>query len=163
GTKYLAAYVTNNGAINHAGTGDVSLSGGLTNVGTYDLQGDAGWGAPSLQEFLNQGVLRKSDGSGTATWGGFRNVGGTVDGHSGTLHLEFVGESTGLAVNVDTDATVTLEDGYGGLSGTFIGTYSGTGGGKVRFESGLLRIGGGGATFNFPDGMFEWTGGVLST
>src|SRR5262249_51952049 len=124
GTKYLAAYVTNNGVINHAGTGDVSLSGGLTNVGTYDLQGDAGWGAPSLQEFLNQGVLRKSDGSGTATWGGFRNVGGTVDVHSGTLHLEFVGESTGLAVNVDTDATVTLEDGYGGLSGTFIGTYS---------------------------------------
>lgn len=164
-TKVLAAHLFNHGTVTHTGTGAVDLNGGeFTNgVGAiYDLQSDAGWSAPSTQQFINQGEFRKTGGTGTTIWGGFRNIGGTLNVESGTLCLQLVGETTGLAPHINDGAAITLENRFGDTGGgRLIGSYSGTGGGQVRFESGLLRISG--ATFDFPEGMFRWTGGTLVT
>ena len=40
--------------------------------------------------------------------------------------------------------------------------YTGSGGGQVEFSGGTLIIGTGGATFDFPQGLFQWTGGTIT-
>ncbi|HLQ43668.1 MAG TPA: hypothetical protein VK137_02980, partial [Planctomycetaceae bacterium] len=42
------------------------------------------------------------------------------------------------------------------------GNDTGSDGGTVSLASGTLFIGSAGATFNFPVGLFQWTGGILS-
>ena len=47
--------------------------------------------------------------------------------------------------------------------GTLAGAYAGSGGGTVTLSLGQLNIGAGGATFDFPSTMFQWTGGTINT
>ena len=51
----------------------------------------------------------------------------------------------------------------GGASFTITGSYTGSGDGQVRFDSGTLTPRVGGATFNFPQGFFNWSGNSNST
>ncbi len=44
---------------------------------------------------------------------------------------------------------------------TVTGTYTGSGGGQVDLSSGGLTIGAAGAAFDFPQGFFQWTGGLI--
>ncbi len=44
---------------------------------------------------------------------------------------------------------------------TLEGTFTGAGQGTVLFDSGFLSTGPQGATFNFPAGLFQWTGGTI--
>ena len=41
------------------------------------------------------------------------------------------------------------------------GTYTGSGAGTIRVRAGVLQVGAAGATFNFPPGLFQWTGGII--
>ena len=43
------------------------------------------------------------------------------------------------------------------------GPYTGTGGGTLALEAWQFDALTGGATFDFPDGMFQWTGGTIDT
>ena len=45
-------------------------------------------------------------------------------------------------------------------SGTVAGSFAGTGSGTVSMNNGTLKIGSGGATFDFPAGMFQWSGTI---
>ena len=60
-------------------------------------------------------------------------------------------------------ATLTLEGAANALSGgTMDGSFAGTGSGGVSLANGTLSIGSAGATFNFPAGMFNWSGGAIA-
>jgi hypothetical protein len=50
----------------------------------------------------------------------------------------------------------------GGTTRTYVGDYTGSGEGTIRFGSGLLQVGAVGASFNFPGTLFQWSGGALS-
>jgi hypothetical protein len=65
----------------------------------------------------------------------------------------------GVTLNVARAATVDLTDGQ---TVTYSGTLTGSGSGTVQLSSGILAIGIGGATFDFPGSMFQWTGGAVS-
>src|SRR5262249_46216279 len=105
----------------------------------------------------------KSAGTGSTTMNrnvSFNNaVGGVVNVLSGTLALGY-GTSAGESFGVSSGAVLDLTN---GASETFTGTYTGSGGGPVQLSRGTLNVGAGGATFNFPGGMFQWTGGVIDT
>ena len=45
----------------------------------------------------------------------------------------------------------------------YSGSYTGSGGGTISLASGTLTLGASGATFDFPSGMFQWTGGTINT
>ena len=61
-----------------------------------------------------------------------------------------------------TDGTLTLAGVSNQWAGaTVSGTYTGSGGGTIALASGTLDIDAGGAVFDFPDGMFQWTGGDI--
>ena len=153
----------------------------LASAGTLDLQSDAGLtGTGSLQ---NAGTLKKSAGSGTSTIAvavtstgtvavqsgtlalgtNFTNQGGTLDAESGTLlvpstNVAWTGGGTFTAA---AGATLQLAP-VGGNGISLAGTYTGSGAGQVQFSGGTLLTGTGGATFNFPAGLFQWTGGTIT-
>ena len=91
----------------------------------------------------------------------FNNQGGTVAATAGTLSITGGGTDTGGTYNALTGATVNL-NGTGGTTPTLTGTYTGSGGGTVGLPGGTIAIGTGGATFNFPAGLFQWTGGTIA-
>lgn len=163
-TKTLFGYLVNHGTVTHGGTGNLFLSAaaGFMNAGTYNFTDDGDFTASSTQELVNTGTLEKSGGAGISS-ALFRNTGGSVVVHTGTLGLQFVNETTGIPFTVDSGAVATMEQFASSATGVISGTYTGTGGGHVRFETGTLRVGTAGATFDFPDGMFEWTAGSLNT
>ncbi len=68
------------------------------------------------------------------------------------------GAGTGATFNVAQGADLDLT---GGHTVTYTGAYSGTGPGTVSLASGTLSVGAGGATFNFPGALLQWTGGSL--
>ena len=49
----------------------------------------------------------------------------------------------------------------GGQTVTYSGTLTGSGDGTVQFSGGTLAVGVGGLTLNFPEGLFQWTGGQM--
>ena len=51
----------------------------------------------------------------------------------------------------------------GGNTVSYAGAYTGSGGGTVALSSGQINIAAGGATFEFPAGLFQWTGGTINT
>jgi hypothetical protein len=165
--KYLgaAAALDNNGMILHRGAGPLTLAGNalLRNRagGVYDFQGDADltWGQTGTAPVLtNEGTLRKSIGSGVSVVSGdFRNEGGLIDVQAGQLQLQSTGTSTGGTFTVATGATLDLT---GGASPTYQGTYAGSGAGMIVLGSGTLHPGSG-ATFAFPAGLLQWTGGTI--
>jgi hypothetical protein len=142
----------------------------LNNTGLYDIQenGEAMrlFGGSTLARAFNNantGILRKSGPAtvGTATLGSvpFNNAAtGTVDVRSGTLSLSGGGTDAGGTFTFQNGGVLDLT---GGSSPTLTGSYTGSGAGTVSLANGALVIGASGATFNFPAGLFQWTGGNI--
>ena len=171
--KGLGGVLNNAGTIVHAGTGNLTLvtaNGVLNNLpgGLYDLQGDVNFsGNAFISTFNNAGTLRKSAGAGISTNIGvdFQNIGGTIDVRTGEFQLKAsvnpAAASTGGTFLVAKDALLGLNGANAFEHMVLRGTYSGSGEGFVQFDTGVMQVGAGGATFNFPPGMFQWTGGTI--
>jgi RHS repeat-associated protein len=153
------------GAVTWAGTGTLYSSNAAVvhNRGTWDAQADARFAAwtGARGTFHNHGTLRRSAGAGIADFDGvsFNNPGGAIDVQSGTLDLSG-GTSTGGAFTVAPGAVLDLSD--SNESQTVTGAYTGSGGGAVRLSAGTLAVGAAGASFDFPAGMLQWTGGTIA-
>lgn len=169
-TKFLGGVLNNQGIIVHGGSGNLAAGAGAGVIanqsgGVYDVRADV---IVAPRTFVNaEGALvRKSVGTGVAALapGTLRNEGGTVEVQSGTLRLTEApggprGTNTGGAFQVATGAVLDLT---GGTTVRYAGNYSGSGEGTVQVADGLLAVQPAGATFNFPAGMFHWTGGVIN-
>ena len=166
------------GAINNAGTFiqsgvvalDVSGSAAFTNLpgAVFDFQGDGAIfeiGSPNL--FLNRGTLRKSQGTYSAIHAsGFNTGGGTIDVQSGMLGIG-AGTNEGGNFKIAAGATLDLTDGAhnccGGGGAAYKGSFSGSGAGTVLLAARIFAVDPAGATFDFPAGMLQWTGGAIAS
>ncbi|MCB1121991.1 MAG: LEPR-XLL domain-containing protein, partial [Verrucomicrobiae bacterium] len=169
GLKFLSGTLNNSGTIIHT-DGVLAFSGGVLNNQSgalFDFAGDSSlrWWS-GTQDFNNSGTVRKTGGTGVSsmTGGGsgisFNNTAnGVIEVQTGTLMLNGSGFSSGGTFTVSTDAALDLTG--GSTSNTFAGTYVGSGGGEILLQSGRLNLGEN-TVFNFPSGMFRWTGGSLS-
>ena len=171
----------NQGAIVQDGLSNLTLTVGsaaeLQNQGSYTFQGDGTISEGTTQGCFGiltneaSGTIKKAGGTGTSTiscpWA---NTGGTIDVQTGTISLatpisaisvdgKNISTSTGGTFNVAADAVLDLTG--GATAGLYTGTYTGSGAGKISLKSGTLVIGPGGATFNFPVGLFQWSGGTI--
>lgn len=133
--------------------------------GVYILSGDVTLSNNTgTSRFDNVGTFRKSAGAGTSALSGsltFMNLGGTIDVQAGTLTLRG-GTSTGGTYTVVPGSLLNLT---GGQTQTYTGTYTGSGGGTIQLDgggadTGKIAAGAGGATLNFPAGLFKWKNGA---
>lgn len=155
-----AIAIINYGLIRHTGAGRLQKPVINQAGGVYDLQTDADI---QTNPFTNYGILRKSGGAGTSEFIGsvLTNEGGTVDVQTGTLVLggfQTTLTSTGGHFIVASGAVLQLPH------GTYAGNHTGEGAGLVRLaiDRGVMAsIGTGGATFNLPPGLLEWTTGSI--
>ena len=186
----LAAQGTNE-SISSTDSNNNPLGGTFENAGTLTLQGPSGFylddkvvldnpvggslqfagsatGDPGLfvgnstPSFTNEGTIEKTSGAGASQIAvPFTYTSGPIKVDSGTLMLDpSSAQIAGTSFTVAAGATLDLA---GNTTGNvFTGTFSGTGGGTVLLENGWLDVGGAGATFNFPTGMFRWTGGSIN-
>lgn len=163
----IAGAINNSGVINHIGDGPLRFfNATVTNTGVYNLQSDA-----DLQRFGTDAFINTATGVFTKTGGAdvsvidipFSNTAASsrIDVQSGTILLRR-GANSGGTFNVSTGAVLNLA---GGTSSevSLAGNYSGVGGGAVRLSSGRIETGTGGATFNFPAGLFRWEGGAIGS
>ncbi len=169
------------GQINNAGTFiqsgvvalDLSGSATFTNLpgALFDFQGDGAIFDAALDagphRFISRGTLRKSQGTySRIEASGFNTSGGTVEVLSGTLGIAS-GINEGGNFNVAAGAILDLTDGLNnfprGFNVTYKGSFTGAGAGTVLVAGNFLTIDPGGATFNFPNGLFQWTGGLIGT
>jgi hypothetical protein len=167
--KILDRTLDNAGTINYLG-GDLFFgrqSVGVINNqagGTFNVQGAGSFLVNELpphgfdHAFNNLGTFNYDSPGGTSFGGSvpFNNQGGTINVLQGTFGLG-PGVSTDGTFNVMTTSAV-LRLGQPTLRGNFTGTGAGT----ILLDGGIALIGFGGATFNFPPGLFKWTGGILS-
>jgi hypothetical protein len=146
---------------------DITALAGLVNRpgATFNFTADGGVTADALRDvFTNYGLMEKTGGSGVTTLEGpFSLAGGTLDAETGTIAVEFVaGLNTGGTIDAGLDGSATAAVNFtGGLTTTFMGTYTGSGAGTVSLSSGTIAVVGGGATFNFPGNLFKWSGGAI--
>jgi uncharacterized membrane protein/transglutaminase-like putative cysteine protease len=167
-TTNLGGTLANAGAIVQQGAGPLQLNDSVAidnqSGGTYTLAGDGSITLNSFApSFRNEGTFRKTAGSGTYSVGvPFKNTAPSLEVDSGTLSLPFGGSSAGTVFLVAQNATLDLSNGAGTQSNLLTGTFSATGGGTVLFRNGELVVGAAGATFNFPAGVFQWTGGGIN-
>jgi len=128
--------------------------------GTYTLSSDAGiapYSCCSATVFDNSGLFQKTGGTGDSVISAiFNDLGGTINVQTGTLTLANNGTTTDGTFAVAAGATLDVT---GGRSPTWAGNINGTGGGTVLLANGTLAAGG--ASLNFPNGMFQWTSGTL--
>lgn len=156
--------LTNNGTINWTGSGNLQLNtdSRVNNAGAFNVETDSdvqNFGLTST--FVNSGTLSKRNSTVTTAIGlPFNNVGGTIDVQTGTLMLNS-GTSTGGTYNAAAGGLLDITGG-GGAQQNISGTFTGSGAGTVRFSGGTLNILAGGATFDFPGNLFQWTGGTLN-
>ena len=156
---------SNTGTIVQQGSGNLQLNDGVqvSNSGTYQIQADSSilsLGLGNIGSVVNSGTITKVAGTGTTAISvPFNNQDGTVDAESGTVTLSGGGTSTGGTYIANGSGVIDLT---GGSSHTLTGTYIGSGTGHIKMTSGNLTIGSAGATFNFPNGLFTWTGGTFS-
>ncbi len=162
--------LNNSGTINEEGTSNSNdwefstdvvlnnLSGGIVDMETSEFIDNISSGNEINNEL---GATFENTGNDTVSTGAvpFNNQGGIVAATAGTLNLTAGGTDTGGTYNASTGATVNLNN--GGTAPTLTGTYSGSGGGTVGLPSGTIGIGTAGATFSFPAGLFNWSGGVI--
>jgi hypothetical protein len=158
--KFVAeGSLVNTAGITQTGTGKLNLYyQTLMNKATYDLESDADIQSGRIQ---NDGVFQKTAGTGTSTISSeFDNsASGQINVASGTVQLSHVGTWTGAALSVAPDCHLLLD----GTGPTFLsGEIGGTGGGEVRFESGVFNVDTMGAVFGFDPSMLNWTGGNFS-
>ena len=159
----------NSGTIVQSGAGSVVL-GEFSEVAqldneagaTYDFTNDG-----SLQNsndpggVNNAGIIEKTAGGGTSAITTEFSNSGVIDVDTGTISLAGLGgTSTGGSFTVAQYATLDLTGGTN--YNVFTGTYKSLGSGSIVLASGQINIGTGGATFDFPAGMFQWTGGDIN-
>jgi hypothetical protein len=165
----------NNGTINQAGAGGLTLESPNNNVATtlvnaagatYDFQADSYisyiFGAAGVVR--NAGLIEKTAGSGTATiYAVLVNNSGTLDAAAGTLSLATVATAdTNGTFDAAAGATLDLT-GNAGITFTENGTFTGAGAGTIMLDNGTLAAGPTGATLNIPTGLaFDWSGGNIS-
>lgn len=170
GALIFSGTLTNSGTISQQGSGVLGLNGGagttITNQGVYDFHGDGilsfGSGGGTLAN-TSTGTVRKSAGTGMASVFCTFTSSGSFDIQANTGTLGVRGTFNGGNFTVATGATLDLTE---GSPSTFTGNFTGTAaGGAVFLNSGSISIGSAGATFNFPAGLFQWSGGsiVVST
>ena len=120
---------------------DGSVSGAVNNSGTFEKTGPSTIGKATLGSVS------------------FNNTSaGTINVASGTLSLTGGGTDSGGNFTVGS-GVLNLT---GGSSPNLTGTYTSSGGGSVILASGTLDIGSSGATFNFPQNLFLWSGGTIN-
>ena len=164
----LIGALTNQGTIDQAGAAPLVLEGTIDNeVGaTYSFL--TGFGLTSflnaVDAFTNSGTIDVDAGGTVDLVTSLSNTGGTIEVQSGTLVWSGSdGVSTGGTFLVATGATMQYS---GSSSGNILtGDYTGSGGGDVVVAAGNLSIGSSGATFDFPDGFFQWQpgGNIIAT
>ena len=165
--------LVNQGTIDDAGAGGLDIGeyagNGVNPIldnqsgATFAFQSDSGISnSNTAGSFTNEGTLTKTGGTGTSTIQNTTFINSAaIDVQTGTLALAATsGTSTGGTFDVAQGATLDLT---GGNTVTYAGSYSGSGGGTIALSSGQVNIGTAGATFNFPSGMFQWTGGTINT
>jgi hypothetical protein len=152
--------LVNKGAIDQAA--NLFLGASLDNQsgGVYQLESstsilpDGGGGT-----FINDGVLQKISDTGTASIRVNLQNSGRISVPAGTFTLATTGGTSGGGkFEVNPGAFLSLTPTHATVLN---GTYTGSGGGSVTFSAGTLAIGGAGAVFNFPAGMFHWRGGTI--
>ncbi len=155
----------NQGKVDQTGAGNLTIASGTfdnQSGATYDLSGTGG--VTGAGTFSVEGTV-KMTGTGTAALSVLSALnGGTIDVASGTLLVQSTDCAwTGGNLEVASGATLQLAPAASGEGITLTGTYTGSGGGTVALTQGNLNIGSAGATFNFPQGLFQWQGGTLGS
>jgi hypothetical protein len=131
---------------------------------TYDFASDGGIVEGFAGAVLsNTGTMEKTGGTGTSVIGvAFSNLGGTLAADSGTLQLatsDTLGASTGGTFNAEQGAVLELTGGGNPVStNIFSGSYTGSGQGTVLIGNDAFVVGTGGATFDFPAPLLQWSG-----
>jgi hypothetical protein len=135
-----------------------------------DLRGDisvtaqGGAGNTPILSLPSGGTLLKSEGTGQSTLDSplmLRTEGATIQVNSGHLALPGDGSlfSGTTRFVVSPDALVDLVP--TNQTARFNGTFTGVGGGQVQFRAGRLDAWEGGASLDFPEGMFHWLDGEI--
>jgi fibronectin-binding autotransporter adhesin len=163
---YGGGTLSNKGTINQAGTGNLFIDEAGTTLdtptgGVYDLQSDTQvtWSGVA-GNFTNEGTFRRSTGMSNADLVCNFTLAGTVDVQSGTLGLYpqgAAGTVNGATLKVASGATLVPAV----SSVEYVGTITGAGAGTINLSIGNLTVNTG-ATFNFPAGLFQWTGGNIT-
>jgi hypothetical protein len=165
-----AGTFTNDGTINDASAAGLVIENGatLTNAAgaTVDFTADGAVNQAGVgpDVFNNAGLVEKTGGTGVSyITSQFNNTLGTIDSESGTISLATAGgTNTGGTLDAGLAGSTTAAiDLTGGNTVAYTGSYSGSGTGTVELASGTLAIGAGGASFNLPGTLFQWTGGTI--
>ncbi|MEM9645284.1 MAG: hypothetical protein AAF989_09835, partial [Planctomycetota bacterium] len=166
---HLIASISNAGTIDQSTPfetrfGSVTISNTATGIWntSVSLFSD---GVRSLT-FDNEGHFRKT-GDGTAEFDDIHRFlhreGSRVTVDGGRLFLPTSGRqsdpSTGATFDVAAGAVLDLLNG----TGYFSGTYAGLGEGRIALSRGRINVATDDALFDFPEGMFHWTGGTINT
>jgi hypothetical protein len=134
-------------------------NGTLNNAGMFEVSPGAG-GTATIEPLLfeNTGTIEVQ--TGTATIYNADFTAGTVLSLSqaSTAKIYSGSLSGGTTFNVAPNAIVDLTDGQ---TVTYSGTLTGSGTGTVELAGGVLDVGSGGVTLNFPGSVFQWTGGQI--
>jgi hypothetical protein len=152
-----------------SGAGDLNMQAGSSfDVQSYDFQTDGTFtqgGGGGINPFIRvAGTFLKSAGTGVldisgGNYGVFFNLeGGTIQVNAGTLKLSR-GTSTGGTFNVATNSAVDITNGSEFVF--WSGNYGGSGSGAVQLNNGGIQFQTPAGTFNFSDGLFQWTGGYI--
>ncbi|MFN0018520.1 MAG: RHS repeat-associated core domain-containing protein [Pirellulaceae bacterium] len=156
--RNIARNFFNEGKIIHTGSGGLTLSSGrLTNYGTYEVQSDVTF---SLGTFDNKGTLTKTAGSGTFLLDtvnmAFNNDRGRIEVHSGKIDFAASGSWNEATFETAPGTSIVLSGNVKGWNGSF----TGIGAGIVEVTSAALN-GESTVHLNFPEGMFQMSGGQL--
>jgi hypothetical protein len=161
--------LTNYGTIHQSGKGDLEIDAGnpLTNTvfGLYEFDADSGVFAKfTPATFVNAGTITKDAGTGVSTIALDFSNRKAINVNTGTIKIE-----SGSGINsagVFGVAAGAVLDLAGDTSVNYTGMYTGSGAGTVELAGGILNIvttaDSAGATFNFPPGLFQWKGGIIT-
>ena len=157
--------VTLYGTLTNAGTGSITVTGteGIfaeTNSAAIDNQAGGTFqfqsanalnNAGGTGTFNNAGILEMSAAGATATINFVVNDTGLIEGEAGTLDLTGGSGSGGASIYAAAGAAVVL-------SGSYTGTFAGSGSGSVQLAWGFVG-GGTGVTLDFTGTVLQWIQG----
>lgn len=167
---FYACWFQNEGVVNLRGAGSLAVYRSiLTNQsgGLIDVQGDAAIGVDALSDsgsIVNTGFMRKSAGNGTTRIGsGFLLQGGTLEVKSGHVALLNGGTHSNGTFVIAAGSTVNLATDTARTATFLSGSLTGSGGGQLIMDKGLVSTFTGAGTFDFPPGFFRWNGGTIES
>jgi hypothetical protein len=159
-----------NGTLNQQATGNLEIDGTshvttlvIPSGSTYNIQADSGATGGSGGMIVNQGTIEKTGGAGTSTIATGLTSTAAISVNQGTLIL--APPTSSINGGTFTVATGAVLDLTGNQTVNYGGTLTGAGGGQIQLNAGVVQVinGSSGATFNFPNGQFVWTGGTINT